>query len=111
MSYYLASILERFADKKSLASIAADHVKKAVKRIDDVNDAQKVWLTVGALWGPIQLRAVAEVVKNGIGNNPNNRLLFRAWFNGCIVPALQSAHYHDSKSFSRQDIQALYDVC
>ena len=28
---YLASILERFADKKILAKIASDHVKRAIK--------------------------------------------------------------------------------
>ena len=45
-------------------------------------------MTVGALWPPIQLRAVAEVLKIGTSNNPNSRLLYQAWFNGCIVPAL-----------------------
>jgi hypothetical protein len=85
---YLASILERFADKKVLAKIASDHVRRAVKLIDDINDAKKVNLTVGSLWPPIQLRAVAEVLRTGIRNNPNDRLLYQAWFNGCIVPAL-----------------------
>ena len=73
---YLASILERFADKKILAKIAGDHVKRSIKLIDDINDAKKVNLTVGALWPPIQLRAVAEVLKTGTSKNPNNRLLY-----------------------------------
>jgi hypothetical protein len=85
---YLGSILERFADKKVLAQIASDHVKKAIKNIDDLNDASKVALVVGALWPPLQLRAVAEVLKIGTKNNPGNRLLYQAWFNQSVVPAL-----------------------
>ena len=53
MGNYLAGIIEKYAEKHILASIAAEHVKKAVRRIDDINDAKKVMLTVGALWGPI----------------------------------------------------------
>ena len=111
LGHYLSSIIERRADKKILASIAADHVKKAIKRIDDINDAKKIILTVGALWGPIQLRAVTEVLKLGMVDGRNNRILYTSWFNGCIIPALRASHYNDSNSFSRQDIQALYDVC
>jgi hypothetical protein len=61
-------------------------------------------MMIGSLWPPIQLRAVAEVLKVGINQNSNNRLLYQAWFNQCVVPALQEAHYHDIKAFSRQDI-------
>ena len=68
-------------------------------------------LTVGALWGPIQLRAVTEVLKMGMTNSRNDRILYTAWFNGCVVPALRVSHYNDTKAFSRQDVQALYDVC
>ena len=108
---YLASILENHADKKILVQIAADHVNKAVRRIDDINDVKKVMLTIGTLWGPIQLRAVTEVLKIGRANSGNDRILFTAWFNGCVMPALRVSHYNDANAFSRQDIQALYDVC
>jgi hypothetical protein len=50
---YLASILERFADKKILAQIASDHVKKAIRYIDDINNSSRVAMTIGALWPPI----------------------------------------------------------
>lgn len=39
LANYLASILEKFAAKNVLAQIASDHVKRAVKGIDDINDA------------------------------------------------------------------------
>jgi len=108
---YLASILEKNADKKILGQIAADHVKKAIKRIDDINNSKNVMLTVGALWGPIQLRAVTEVLKMGMVNSRNDRILYKEWFNGCIVPALRVSHYNEAKTFTRQDVQALYDIC
>ena len=68
-------------------------------------------LTVGALWGPIQLRAVTEVLKMGMVNSRNDRILYKEWFNGCIVPALRVSHYNEAKTFTRQDVQALYDIC
>ena len=64
----MAEILEKFADKKILAQIASEHVKKAIKRIDDINDSEKVSLVIGALWPPLQLKAVAEVLKTGISD-------------------------------------------
>ena len=97
----MAGILEKFAKKNILALIAADHVKKAVRRIDDINDVKKVMLTVGALWPPIQLRAVTEVLKMGMVDSRNDRTLYKAWFNGCVVPALRVSHYNDTKSFTR----------
>ena len=68
-------------------------------------------LVIGVLWGPIQLRAVTEVLRIGMVESLNDRILYTAWFNGCVVPALRVSHYNDTKAFSRQDIQALYDVC
>ena len=53
LCHHLASILEEFTEKKILAQIASDHVKKAIKRIDDLNDTVKVNLTVGAIWPPL----------------------------------------------------------
>ena len=50
---HLASLLERFAEKPLLAQIASNHIKKAISLIDDINDAKKVNMTIGALWGPI----------------------------------------------------------
>ena len=109
---YLASILENNVDKAILAQIAAyEHVRKAVKRIDDINNAKNVMLHVGMLWPPIQLRAVAEVLRMGMATNRNDRILYTAWFNGCVTPALRASHYNDVKAFSLTDVQALYDVC
>ena len=61
---------------KILAQIASDHVRNAIKRIDDLNDSEKVNLTVGAIWPPLQLRAVAEVIKIGTSNHPDDRYLY-----------------------------------
>ena len=108
---YLASILENNVEKAILAQIAAEHVRKAVKRIDDINNAKNVMLTIGTLWPPIQLRAVTEVLKMGMATNRNDRILYTAWFNGCVTPALRASHYNDVKAFSRADVLALYDVC
>ena len=101
---YLADILEKNAGKAILAEIAADHVKKAIRHIDDINQSKKVMLTIGALWGPIQLRAVTEVLKMGMVNSRNDRILYKEWFNGCVVPALRASHYNNSQAFSRQDV-------
>ena len=47
----------------------------------------------------------------GMIESRNDRTLYTAWFNGCIVQALRASHCIDVKAFSKQDIQALYDVC
>ena len=53
LANYLASVLEKYADKKVLAQIAADHVKKVAESIDDINNAQVVAMAVGAIWPPL----------------------------------------------------------
>ena len=51
------------------------------------------------------------MLKIGTINSPDDRYLYQSWFNECIISALQAAHYHDAKAFSRQDVLVLYDVC
>ena len=65
-----------------------DHVKKAISRIDDINNVEKVNLTIGALWPPLQLKAVTEVLKIGTRDHPDARFLYQAWFKECVVSAL-----------------------